>query len=159
MATDASAASSALAALRETISSRTVDPLSVLMITRDRLQESLDTAVERGHMTRESANNLATDLAERGLKEWQDVLSDMEQLLGRVKDSPAADMALQGVDRARRAVGVGSSFPITNYEDLTAAQVSDRLGGLSPAELRKVRDYERRHGNRKSVLNSIEKQL
>ena len=32
-------------------------------------------------------------------------------------------------------------------------------GELSPAELRKVRDYERRHGNRKSVLEEIERKL
>jgi polyhydroxyalkanoate synthesis regulator phasin len=149
----------AISAFRDAVTARAADPLNVLMITRDRLQETLDNAVERGHMTREAANGLASDLAERGLKEWQDVLSDMDQLIGRVKGSSAADVALQQVDRARRAVGVGPSFPISNYDDLTAAQVSDRLGGLTPAELRKVRDYERRHGNRKSVLNNIEKQL
>jgi len=30
---------------------------------------------------------------------------------------------------------------------------------LTPAELRKVRDYERRRGNRKSVLDAIEGKL
>jgi hypothetical protein len=30
---------------------------------------------------------------------------------------------------------------------------------LTPPQLRKVRDYERRHGNRKSVLGAIEKLL
>ncbi len=34
-----------------------------------------------------------------------------------------------------------------------------RLEGLTPAELRKVRDYEKRNANRKSVLNSIETKL
>jgi hypothetical protein len=42
---------------------------------------------------------------------------------------------------------------------LTAGQVEERLAGLTPAELRKVRDYERRHANRKSVLASVEKAL
>ena len=45
------------------------------------------------------------------------------------------------------------------YDDLTAAQITDRLSDLTPAELRKVRDYERRNANRKSVLSSIEKAL
>jgi hypothetical protein len=45
------------------------------------------------------------------------------------------------------------------YDDLTAAQVQGRLEGLTPAELRKVRDYEKRHANRKSVLNAIESKL
>jgi hypothetical protein len=56
-------------------------------------------------------------------------------------------------------VSLGSSFPILAYDDLTAAQVIGRLEGLSAAELRKVRDYERRHANRKSVLAAIEKAL
>ena len=34
-----------------------------------------------------------------------------------------------------------------------------RLTGLTPAELRKVRDYERRHANRKTVLSSVEEKL
>ena len=55
--------------------------------------------------------------------------------------------------------GVGPSFPILGYDDLTAAQVVSRLESLTPAELRKVRDYERRNANRKSVLDGIETKL
>jgi uncharacterized protein (DUF433 family) len=54
---------------------------------------------------------------------------------------------------------VGPAFPISAYDDLTAAQVADRLGDLTPAQLRKVRDYERRNANRKSVLSAIETKL
>ena len=70
-----------------------------------------------------------------------------------------ADPVLAQADRARRAAGIGPSFPIIGYDDLTAAQVQGRLGDLSPAQLRKVRDYERRHANRKSVLSAVEGKL
>ena len=70
-----------------------------------------------------------------------------------------ADPVLAQADRARRAAGIGSSFPIGGYDDLTASQVQGRLGDLTPAQLRKVRDYERRHANRKSVLTAVEKKL
>jgi len=63
------------------------------------------------------------------------------------------------IDRARRAAGIPPSFPIFGYDDLTAAQVQARLGELNPPELRKVRDYERRNANRKSVLAAIEQKL
>jgi hypothetical protein len=33
------------------------------------------------------------------------------------------------------------------------------LADLSPAELRKVRDYERRNANRKGVLSAIQSRL
>jgi hypothetical protein len=54
---------------------------------------------------------------------------------------------------------VGPSFPILGYDDLTAGQVTSRLGDLAAAELRKVRDYEKRNANRKSVLNAIGSKL
>ena len=68
-------------------------------------------------------------------------------------------MVIAQADRARRTAGIGPSFPILGYDDLTAGQVQTRLDGLTPAELRKVRDYEKRNANRKSVLNVIETKL
>jgi hypothetical protein len=52
-----------------------------------------------------------------------------------------------------------AEVPLDGYEDLTARQVIERLVELSPAELRWLRDYERRHANRNSVLNEIERAL
>jgi hypothetical protein len=131
-------------------------------------------------MTPADANSLAQDLFKRGRKQTDELRkqaealrSDLEQLLGRAGGdlhkrastarrravrAGAADRALREVDRARRAAGLGR-FPILNYEDLTAAQIAERLSDLSPAELRKVRDHERRNANRKSVLSAIEKAL
>ena len=71
----------------------------------------------------------------------------------------AGDPMIAQADRARRTAGIGPNFPILGYDDLTAAQVQSRLDGLSPAELRKVRDYERRNANRKSVLQNVERKL
>jgi polyhydroxyalkanoate synthesis regulator phasin len=67
--------------------------------------------------------------------------------------------ALAQADRVRRAAGVGPNFPITGYEDLNAPQIQSRLKNLTPAELRKVRDHEKRNANRKTILNAIESKL
>ena len=77
----------------------------------------------------------------------------------RSRTAKAADPAVAQVDRARRSVGIGPSFPIIGYDDLTAAQVQSRLSDLTPAELRKVRDHEKRNANRKSVLSAINQKL
>ena len=151
-----------------------------VVLTTERLQEVMDDAVGRGRMTRTDANELVADLLNRGRKQTEDVLADLEQLLGRSRSQletaagdarkratdarrrasrmPQADRALREVDRARRAAGLGS-FPVLGYDELTAGQVSDRVADLTAAELRKVRDYERRNANRKSVLTAIEKAL
>ena len=130
-----------------------------------RLQEVLDEAVSRGRMTRDDAGALLADLLARGRKQTDDLREDIEGLLGGARASTrkgvtgSADRVLREVDRARRVAGVGPSFPILGYDDLTAAQVNERLGDLDAPQLRKVRDYEKRNANRKSVLAAIERKL
>ena len=130
--------------------------VSSLTLTTDRLQDAVDDAVRRGRMTRKDAEELLSTLVAAGRAQTEALLADVEQLLGR---GGSGDAVLRTVDRARRRVGVGSTFPILGYDDLTAPQVSKRLVDLTPAQLRKVRDYERRHGKRKSVLTAIERKL
>lgn len=164
-------AQAALAALRDMLSKG-------IVITGDRLQETVDEAVRRGRMTRQDAEELVQNLYAIGRRQAQDTLTELESLVGRsaketrrqararVKDvgavarrAPGTDRALRTVDRVRRAARLGPSFPVIGYDDLTAAQVKERLEDLNPAELRKVRDHERRNANRKSVLTAIERKL
>ena len=133
---------------------RFLDPREVVVLTRERVQEAVDDAVERGRMTRQDATALVTALFERGRSQTDDLISQIE---GIVTGTPTR--IVREVDRARRVAGLGAGFPIAGYDDLTAAEVGDRLGDLSAPELRKVRDYERRNANRKSVLQNIERKL
>jgi len=133
---------------------RFLDPREVVVLTRERVQEAVDDAVERGRMTRNDATALVTALFERGRSQTDDLIAQIESL---VTGTPTR--IVREVDRARRVTGIGSNFPVSGYDDLTAAQVGERLGDLSPPELRKVRDYERRNANRKSVLQNIERKL
>jgi polyhydroxyalkanoate synthesis regulator phasin len=159
-----------IASLTEQVTNRILKPLGLVVLTTERIQEVLDDAAERGRITRSDANELAAQLISRGRQQTDQLLSDVERLLarGRQQFGPATagsrwsesiDLLVRSADRARRTVGVGQTFPILGYDDLTAAQVQARLDGLSPGELRKVREYERRHANRKSVLAAIDKAL
>jgi polyhydroxyalkanoate synthesis regulator phasin len=159
-----------LASFAEQLANRIIKPLDLVMITRDRIQETLDEAAERGRVTRSDANELVAELVKRGRQQTDDLLKDIEGVVGRGREqletatrrarrTDPVDRLVRSADRARRTVGVGPLFPIVGYDDLTAAQVEERLDGLTPAELRKVRDYERRHLNRKSVLAAVEKAL
>jgi hypothetical protein len=128
-----------------------------VMLTGDRIQEVVDDAVKRGRMTRSDAEDLVQRLISLGRKQTEDLIGDIEQLLGRGA-STGGDRVLRHVDKARRAVGIGT-FPILGYDDLSAAQITERLDALTPAQLRKVRDHEKRNANRKSVLQAIERKL
>jgi polyhydroxyalkanoate synthesis regulator phasin len=142
-----------------------------IVVSRERVQETMDDAVKRGRLVRRDADELTERLLSAGRQQTQDIVADIEQLLGRgreqvgtatrsarVQATRRSEAVLREVDRARRRAGIGS-FPILGYDDLTAEQIVRRLPDLSPAELRKVRDYELRHGNRKSVVGAIERRL
>jgi polyhydroxyalkanoate synthesis regulator phasin len=132
-----------LASLVEQLVNRIVKPFDLVLLTRERIQEVLDEAAERGRVTRRDANELALELVRRGREQTDDLMRQLGRAAGR----------------ARRSVTGDSALPISSYDELTASQVTKRLGGLTPAELRSVRDYEARHANRKSVLEAVERAL
>jgi polyhydroxyalkanoate synthesis regulator phasin len=153
-----------------TKSAATGTPRDLVMLTRERIQETLDEAAARGRVTRKDANELVAELVRRGRSQTEELVGDVEQLLERGREqlesatkrarkTEPVDRLVRRADRARRAAGVGPSFPILGYDDLNARQVQERLNDLRKPELRKVRDYESKHGARKSVLGSIERLL
>lgn len=151
-ASEAGAGSSAggagkVAAARDRIVRSVLAPLNAVLLTRRHIEEVLDDAVSRGRMTRSDAQEMAQSLLSRSARATDDFLSDVERMLGgRGDDLEAAPVSERGL-------------PIAGYDDLSAAQVQDRLDGLTPAELRRLRDYEQRHANRKTVLDRIDRKL
>jgi polyhydroxyalkanoate synthesis regulator phasin len=152
-----------VAELREALRKNLIRPMEMVMLSRERIEEVLGEAVDQGRVTARDAQRITSGLVKRGQRQTSDVLKDLENLLdtskARGRAVRRASPVLAQADRLRRTAGVGPSFPITGYDDLTATQVQSRLATLTPAELRKVRDYERRNAKRKTVLNSIESKL
>lgn len=143
-----------------------ITPADVVMLTRDRIRETLDDAASRGRVTRKDADELVSELVRRGRSQSDEFRSEIESLLGhvetatkRARGSKPVDRLVRGADRARRAAGAGPSFPITDYDNLNAGQVQTRIRDLGRPELRKVLTYERKHANRKTVVGAIEKSL
>jgi polyhydroxyalkanoate synthesis regulator phasin len=149
-----------------------LDPLGVVLLTRERIQETLEEAVERGRVTRSDANDLAVELLRRGRQQTDELVAEIERVLdagrGHLEEAgrrSGLTRLARTADRARRTVTGTSdadsedSLPIPGYDELTARQVQVQLAGLTPAELRQVREYERRHANRKTVLDAVERLL
>ena len=157
------------AEFREALRKNLSKPTGMVLLTRDRIEEALH---KSGKLSAKDARGIAGDLVKRGRKETDDVLKDLESLMdkgrrdisqragkARGRAVHAASPAIAQADKARRAAGVGSNFPISLYDELKVGDIKSRLGDLSAPELRKVRDYERRHANRKGVLKAIESKL
>ncbi len=96
-----------------------------------------DAARTAGQSVKESAHEAETS-AKRTARGARKV-PGVAQLEGQIKGAVASE----------------SDLPIAGYGKLTAAEIEERLGGLSQIDLAKVDSYERRNENRTTVLSRI----
>jgi uncharacterized small protein (DUF1192 family) len=78
----------------------------------------------------------------------------------------AAEDALRRAPGAAQAEGVvrgtvagADDLPIAGYDDLTVAELAERIPRLSPREIATIEAYERRHKDRRGVLQVTEREL
>jgi polyhydroxyalkanoate synthesis regulator phasin len=128
-----------------------LSPFNAVVITRRNLEEILDDAVRRGRMTRADAQEMIQMLVTRGARVTDDVLAEIQRMLGNID-------ALE-VESPANASSGSHRLPINDYDELSAPQVQERLDGLSHAQLRRLREYEQRNANRKTVLERIDRKL
>ncbi|MGH2855919.1 MAG: hypothetical protein ACRDMJ_00385, partial [Solirubrobacteraceae bacterium] len=166
----AAGGSESILSVAEQLVRGTIKPRDVVLLTRERIQATLDEATARGRVTSRDANALVSELVRHGRAGSDGLIAEVETLLGRgrrelgsatrrARASGTVDRLVRGADRARRGAGVGPSFPIVGYDSLTAAQVQARIKELRKPELRRVLTHERKNANRKSVVGAIEKSL
>ncbi len=53
----------------------------------------------------------------------------------------------------------GAGFPIAGYDESNVEEIGDRLDGMSAAEIRTVRDYEKRNKNRETLIEQFDREL
>jgi polyhydroxyalkanoate synthesis regulator phasin len=86
----------------EQIANRVIRQFDLVLISRERIQEILDDAADRGRVTRSDANQLVTQLVRLGRQQTDEFLKDMEQLLDRGREQ---------VESATRRARVSSGAP------------------------------------------------
>jgi bZIP Maf transcription factor len=74
------------------------------------------------------------------------------------------DYARQATRQAQRGfndvtASVNGGFPISGYDELSVEEITERLEGLSEAQIKQVRDHERRTKNRKSLMEQFDRKL
>jgi hypothetical protein len=67
--------------------------------------------------------------------------------------------AQKTADSGLGTTSVNGGFPIAGYDELSVEEISGRLEALSEAQIRQVRDYERRAKNRKSLIEQLDRKL
>ena len=110
------------------------------------------------------------DRVEKQREVFQSVVEDSFNAYWNVAFAPLSyyKEGLQQVERQverqaeRQAAAVShitTGLPIAHYDDLTVAEVSDKLEGLSVDDLKKVRAYEKGHNNRNTLIEQIDRKI
>ena len=110
------------------------------------LQQSAQQWMEQAQQQRQTFQQQAQQQQQAFQQMTQDVLGSYAQLF-----NIPLSYAKQGLRE--------SGFPIDNYDDLNADEISRRVAGLSAEELRVVRDYEERNKNRDTVLEQLDRRI
>ena len=85
------------------------------MVTRERIEEVFEDAVSRGRMTADDAQQIVQSIVTRGREQTNDVLGDLEQLLGKAtsevetRRTTARKRGTEAAGRARKQVGDATS--------------------------------------------------
>jgi hypothetical protein len=73
------------------------------------------------------------------------------------------DEVLRQTEKATREAelrtAVFGALKTANYDELTVAEISRRLEGLSTEEIRKVREYEKQNKNRETLIEQIDRKI
>jgi hypothetical protein len=110
------------------------------------LQQTAQQWMEQAQQQRQTFQQQAQQQQQAFQQMTQEVLGSYSQLF---------NIPLSYAQKGLRDTG----FPIQNYDELTAEDISRRVGGLSAEELRVVRDYEERNKNRDTVLENLDRRI
>ena len=85
-----------------------------------------------------------------------------EEVAARIVNKQRAQSGETRQARQRKKAGGAGpdasqpDLPIAGYQQLTVAQIRDKLDGLSDAQRKRLRAYEAAHKQRKGVLQALE---
>jgi hypothetical protein len=95
-------------------------------------------------------------------KEAWEKMSDEEKKETEEKKREGSKQGQQHVantQEAKQARKGSQAPPLKDYDDLSVEDVENKVRGLSKEEVRKLLDYEKRHKNRKTLVETLDRKL
>src|SRR5918999_4086663 len=105
--------------------------------------ETTEQVAKQGLRASEQATRQGLRVAEEATEQTEDVLRQTEKVTREAELRTAVLAALQ----------------TTNYEGLNVEEVSRRMEGLPTEQLRKVREFEKNHKNRETLIEQIDRKI
>jgi hypothetical protein len=89
-------------------------------------------------------------VARQGLRVAEEATEQTDEILKQTE---------KATKEAELKAAVLSALKTANYDELSVAEISRRLDGLSTEQLRKVREYEKRNKNRETLIEQIDRKI
>jgi molybdopterin converting factor small subunit len=123
-------------------------------------QEVLDGAVREVRHQAESNRSLTQELVERAEQQRGAYQTLVGQSLDAYMDLLYAPLSYykQGL-RVVEGELDRASFPVANYDELNVAEISKHIDRLSAAQIREIREYEKRNKNRETLIDQFDRKL
>ena len=123
-------------------------------------QGTFEDAVREVRDQAESNRAVTQELVERAERQRDAFRTLVEESFEAYTDLAYAPLAYyrQGLRLVENGVN-GGGFPISGYDELNVDEISGRLEGLTAAQLREVREYEKRNKDRETLIEQIDRKL
>jgi hypothetical protein len=105
--------------------------------------EATEQVARQGLRVSEEATRQGLRVAEEATEQTEDVLRQTEKV----------------THEAELRTAVFSALKTTDYEGLSVAEVSRRIEGLPTEQLKKVREFEKDHKNRETLIEQIDRKI
>ena len=92
-------------------------------------------------------------------KAWEKMSDEEKRETEKKKreGSRRGEQYVANTDGAKQARKGSQAPPLKGYDDLSVEDVEKKVKGLSKEEIREVRDYEKGHKNRKTLVESLDR--
>ena len=107
----------------------------------------------------ESNRALTHELVERAERQRGAFRTLLEESVDAYVDLAYAPFAYYRRGLRLVEAGANGGFPIPSYDELNVGEISGRLDGLTAAQLREVREYEKRNKNRETLIDQLDRRL
>jgi hypothetical protein len=89
-------------------------------------------------------------VARQGLRIAEEATEQTDEILRQTE---------KATKEAELRTAVFGALQTANYDELSVAEISKRLDGLSTEQLRKVREYEKQNKNRETLIEQIDRKI
>src|SRR5215211_1785190 len=113
----------------------------------------------------ESNHEVVEELVERAERQRDAFQTLFEESVGAYVDLAYAPFAYyrQGLRLVENGLVenevIGVGFPIAGYDELNVEEIKNRLDGLTAAQIREIREYEKRNKDRETLIEELDRKL